>query len=245
MLIVALVSYPFFQNLAKDVVFALRDNSLLLFVGLLKGGLFWCMSYAGQFVRRTSNSTAMFFPFIAIVLVALGNSFMGEALSRFQWFSVVALSLIGLYFSLRGHLSTQSLAVRLLFVMMVVIGAIFGFIDHYFLSRASWYGLLLLTGLGLVGSSVLASYFMNISYKKAMFAPLSWKTGLLFGVTEVVILAILVTHLPVTVGMVAMMLAGPFMMIVASLIWGGGSWRQQLFVGSVSYVSALPIVLGF
>lgn len=244
MLIVAALVYPLFQNVADAAFMNLSSSYLLLFVGLLKGVLFWVISYAGQFVRRTSSSSASFFGFVSLGFVAVGNFFMGEVLSALQWLSVVSLWLMGFYFVLRGHLSSQPLTVRLMFAAMVLVAICFGYIDHYFLSHSNWYGLLLLTGVGLTSSSIFARWLKVYSLKDAFMAPQSWRTGGLFAVTEIAILAILVTYLPVTVGVVAMTLAGPVMMVFASVFWGEGCWKQQLMVGSLSCLAAVPILIG-
>lgn len=243
MFITPILMYPFFKEIADEALIFLYNNPYYIIIGLLKGVGFWGITYAGQTVRKTSNSSASFFGFICIGLIAIGNSAFGEELTVMQWVSVGILTLTGLYFTFRGHLSSQPIYVQLMFMLMIFIGCMFGMIDHYFLSHVNWYGLLLLTGIGMM-LVVMIKEFKNLkNVKRFVFSKKNASVGIALSVTEVLILSIMVTHLPVTLVWVAMALSGPVLMVMASLLWGEGRWQDQLLVGGISYAAAIPIAL--
>ncbi len=244
MLIVSLLIYPLFKDMADSAFASLAETPYLIALGLLKGFGFWGMNFAGQTVRKTSNSSAGFYSFICIGLIAIGNSIFGEELSVFQWGSVVVLTLTGLYFTFRGHLNTQPFFIQLMFMAMVSIGCMFGMIDHYFLTHANWYGLLLLTGVGMTFSSCVLGRMPLRGVARCVLGRQTMCIGILLAFSEVMILSILVTHLPVTLAWVAMALVGPVVMVISSLLWGEGRWQEQLLVGGISYAAAIPIAIG-
>ncbi|MFT7144779.1 MAG: hypothetical protein ACI9TY_001119 [Alphaproteobacteria bacterium] len=243
MLIVSMLLYPVFEAEASWAFSVIIASPFLLFIGLLKGAGFWVMSYAGQTLRKTSNSSASFFGFICIGLIALGNAVFGENLSVMQWVSVAILTLTGLLFTIKGHLNTQSRRVQSMFLLMVFMGCMFGMIDHYFISHVNWYGLLFLTGAGMTTVSLLSRGVGFKHVKSCVFNRRTMKIGMMMAVSEVMILSIMVTHLPVTLAWVAMTLTGPVIMVISSLLWGEGRWQDQLLIGGVSYAAAIPIAL--
>lgn len=234
---------PIFMEEAQAVQAILVDNPYLILLGLLKGAGFWGLIYCGQIIRRTSNSSAGFFGFLCIGVIAAGNAIFGEELTLPQWFSVSALFAIGLYFYFKGHLSTQTPFVKLLFLIQVCIGSMFGLVDHFFLTHCHWYGLVFLSGVGMLTTACL---FGRRSSFQVFMAPFKWNTaglGVFQTATEMVILSLFVTYIPVTLGWVAMTLAAVAVMVVAAVYWGEGRWQQQLAVGGTSYAAVLPIVL--
>lgn len=242
-IIAPLLALPIFHDLAVEAYNLLMDMPYLIVIGLLKGVGFWGMIYCGQIMRRTSNSSAGFFGFICIGLIAVGNSIFGEELSVGQWVSVACLFLMGLYFYVRGHLSTQSSFVKLLFLFQILIGVMFGMIDHYFLTHCNWFALILLTGLGMI---LMALTFGRMKFLDVFRSVKSRKTaglGIVLSLVEMTVLSIFVTYLPVTLGWVAMTLASVAVMVIAAVFWGEGRWQQQLAVGGLTYASALPIIL--
>lgn len=238
-----LLALPLFHDIAVSAYELLIEMPYLIVIGLLKGVGFWGMIYSGQIMRRTSNSSAGFFGFICIGLIAVGNSIFGEDLTMPQWVSVVCLFLMGLYFYSRGHLSTQSSFVKLLFMFQILIGVMFGMIDHYFLTHCNWYALVVLTGLGMVLMAVSFGRMKISQVLKSVKSPKTAGLGIVLSLIEMTVLSIFVTHLPVTLGWVAMTLASVAVMVIAAVFWGEGRWQQQLTVGSFTYASALPIIL--
>jgi len=67
--------------------------------------------------------------------------------------------------------------------------------------------------------------------------------GVVWGVTEITILSIFVTHLPVTMGAMAMMLSVPVVMVSSSVLWGEGKWQQQAIFGVLTYIAVIPMIL--
>ena len=238
-----LLALPVFKGLAIEAYTLFVEMPYLIALGLLKGIGFWVVVYCGQVMRRTSNSSAGFFGFICIGLMAVGNAIFGEELSMPQWVSVGCLFSLGVYFYFKGHLSTQTSFIKLLFLMQVMVGCMFGMIDHFYLTHSNWFGLIILTGVGMLGTALAFGRSSVKTILKSMTTKKTLKFGLFESLVELTILALFVTYIPVTLGWVAMTLAAVAMMVIASLYWGEGSWKQQLTVGSATYASALPIIL--
>lgn len=234
---------PFFKDVAYEAYISFMNMPYLVLLGLLKGVGFWGLIYCGQIMRRTSNSSAGFFGFICIGFIAIGNAIFGEELSLSQWVSVGSLFSIGIYFYFKGHLSTQTPYVKLLFLLQIMIGCMFGMSDHYFLTHGNWFGLIILTGIGML---FMALTFGGMSAKKIWNSVSDRKTaglGAFLSMSEMIILSILVVYLPVTIGWVAMTLATVAVMVIAAVFWGEGRWQQQLMIGGASYAAVLPIIL--
>lgn len=234
--------YPFFGDLLKADIPLLIENPLLIGLGLLKGvGLFGGIYWA-QVIREHSVSAAEYRIFIAIGILSVGNSFLGESLSIIQMFSAMALGVLGIYFCLRGHIREAPLRVQAIFFISTLVMSTYGMMDQIYLTKVSWYSYAILTAICIFVCAIIAGgKVKDLGFM--MVHPSTIIAGLLWGFGDIVILATFVTYVPVTVGVASLALGVPFIMLVSAFVWKEGNWKQQAIIGILSYLAALPLIL--
>jgi hypothetical protein len=71
--------------------------------------------------------------------------------------------------------------------------------------------------------------------------PLNLGAGLIWLLSETVVLIVLFTQLPVTVAEMSRNLYIPLLMVISAIFWGEGSVRKQLLWGVSAYIFAIPM----
>lgn len=237
-----IILIPFYGDMFVESIPTLLDNPYLILLGLSKGATIWCLGYIGQQLRKKSNSSCAYSKQISIAGVAIVNSLQGEVLHIPQWGAVIALTTLGLMFGYRGHISELSNKYKLIFVAMVILSIVPSTVDYAVISQTNWYTLMVL----MVASQVVITLFK--ANKASDIAELftvkrSVALGAMTVITEIAIMMILVTHVSVTMAVLTMSLSVPTMMIISSLFWKEGCWKQQCAFGFLGYAAMLPMVL--
>jgi hypothetical protein len=234
--------YPFYGHMFFEAIPILMDKPYLIFLGLSKGCVLWCLGYIGQHLRRQSSSSCAYAKQISIAGVAIINSFQGEVLHLPQWSAVIALAILGIVFGYKGHISSLSKEYKIIFMAMVVLCIVPASVDHAVISQTNWYTLMVL----MVAAKIAITFFKldGVEDVKQLFVGNSKVAlGVMMLVTEIAIMMILVTHVPVTMAILTMSLSVPTMMVVSSLLWKEGHWKQQATFGALGYAAMLPMVL--
>lgn len=239
MCIGACLMLPLFK---AEVLAALKVSPFIWMLSFMKGILLWCTIVLMQKIRAESSSTAEFRGMMTVGVLACVNVFLGEALSLVEWLSVAALFILGALFIWKGHLSKLHKRYKGMFAALVLISALPGVTDHLVLTEVHWYVHFSLSGFGIWLTSVCFNrdrmpMRARLADKHAMVAGCVWL------VSEAIILSLLVTYIPVTLGVVSMTMSVPLTMLVSALSWGEGRWQEQAFIGGLSYLAVLPIVL--
>jgi hypothetical protein len=240
MCIGALVMLPLFWN---EVVYASKLSPFIWLVSLFKGFTLWACIVLMQMIRTHSSSSAEFRGMMTIGILACMNIYFGEVLSLLQWLSVGLLFVLGVVFTLKGHLSSLPAKYKWMFLALIFISALPGVTDQIVLTKAHWYIHFALSGVGIFITSLFygrsrMSLRERFSDKSAMLAGITWL------VSEAIILSLLVTYIPVTLGVMAMTMSVPLTMLVSAVFWDEGHWKEQVLIGGVSYLAILPIILG-
>ncbi len=240
MCIGALVMMPFYW---EETVYASTLSPVIWLVSFFKGFTLWSTIVIMQKIRTHSSSSAEFRGMMTIAVLACMNMFLGEALSGLQWMSVGLLFMLGLFFTVKGHLSELPREYKLLFFLLIFISALPGVTDQIVLSEAHWYVHFALSGLGIFLTSLFIGrsrmpILERLSDKSAMIAGITWL------ISEAIILSLLVTYIPVTLAVMAMTMSVPLTMLISSVFWGEGRWQQQALIGGLSYLAVLPIIWG-
>ena len=220
------VSWPVFGHLLTDDFKAIMTSPYLLF-SLLKGVLLWFMIKLQQLVNRESTSSSVFFGFVAMALGSLVNNiFFKEGLLPFQLGCISMLGLLGLFFVLRGDARRLSLAGKINFVAIIVLGASFSVFDHLAIPKVGWYPHLLFSSLFMY----LACLFRGISKQdyRNIFCNRQIYTS--------------VNLLPVSFVAMFMRLAAPVVMLVSAVRYHEQSVKNQLVFGLLALLFALPLI---
>ncbi len=243
MLVGSIALIPLQMPLIEAAMPILEEKPWLILVGMSKGFIIWLVILLDQYMRKQSSSTAVFKGFPALALLAMINvGFLGEILNFWQWFSVLTLAALGLAFALRGHLSSLPKHYKILFVLLICLSVLPGIADVLVIGQTNWYIQFITSSFGLILPVLLnkrSRNFIKIAFSKRDCVIM----GSTFLITEVVILFLLVTHISVTMGVLAMRLAIPSTMLLSSLLWQEGRWQSQLLFGLLAYLCTLPIIL--
>lgn len=241
-LIACIAIFPFFGDMLTSGLQTSIEKPLILLIGITKGISLWGCVVIGQKMLAVSASSSIYRAPIAVGFIAIGAFLQGEVLTTIQWFSVGALFCLGIAFVLKGHLSTLAVKYKILFAVSVLISIVPAMCDQAVIPQTNWYTLLFLSGIGML----ICSAFMCRNFKvlkQQVSTPRALIAGAVWAIGEVIILSIIVTHVPITMAVMAMTMAVPTNMIISSLVWKEGSWVQQGAFGIAAYIATIPMIL--
>lgn len=241
-LIACALIYPFFSEMLHTGLPIIQERPVLLLIGLAKGVSLWGIVVVGQKMLAVSSSSNAYRAPLAIGLIAIGAYFQGEVLNTAQWFAVGALFFLGIIFMKKGHISTLPKGYRRMFVFSILLAVLPAMCDQAVIPHTNWYTQLFLSGIAMFACSAVLCrspkvLFKQVASSKAMIA------GPIWALSEVVILMIIVTHVPVTMAILAMTMTVPTMMVVSSLMWKEGNWIQQGAFGVAAYAATIPMII--
>ena len=203
----------------------------------------WVMTVLQQNINRESLSAAVYFGFVALGFGALVNHFVfAEPLSVVDLICVLAISVLGLGFFLYGYGRKLSKPVRVNFWQATAIVTSFMVVDFYTVAHSNWYVYLVLTNIGFLLTCFLRGVTRQ-EWRDALTGRLGIQAGVAYVFCEFVLIASMVTILPVRIAILFFRLGIPVVMIVAGLRYGEGSWREQALFGGLGFLAALPILL--
>ncbi len=234
--------YPFYGNMLHEAIPVIIEKPYLLLIGFSKGAGLWLAGYIGQYLRSQSNSSCAYAKQVSIGGVAVINAMQGEVLIMPQWIAVVALVILGIIFTYKGHISELSRKYQLSFLAMIGLSIIPSTADYAVISQTNWYIMMLTVSSAMMLITVFK--LKNISEIKKLFTSKDdLRLGAFMLVTEIAIMMILVTYVPVTMAVLVMSLSVPTMMVISSLLWKEGNWKHQFAFGCFGYIAMLPMVL--
>lgn len=240
-LLASVVMFPWFGDRLVPVHGIDTRWSMLAVAGLIKGAVWWRQFQAFQAVQKVSASSAGMFVVLGFVMVGAVNSFLGEALSWNQWLSIAAIAVVTGAYCYWGHARTLTAEGYRHVALMVGLLVVAGMIDYFVLSQAHWYFYLVFTTLG-IGSCVLWQRLPVASVRKMISTPAVWRALIVLSTTEVLLMNILVSHIPVAVYGVVARAAVPVVMLIAALYWHEGNWKRQLLFGVLGWLCLLPLL---
>lgn len=241
MCIVSAALWPLYAPVFHEHAPTLLASPTIILMSVIKGVSLCGTIAMMQVLRRYAAGSAEFRGPLTLGLMAICNAFLGENLNTAQWASVAILSALGVLFVLRGGLACLSLRHKILFACLVLVGVIPGMADQIVMTQTHWYIQLMFSGMGVLVSSIIFARGRGLRAATQSLACL--KAGSVWVVTEVLILMMLVTYVPVTVGGMAMMMSVPTIMLIGSLRWQDGNWRMQTAFGALAYMAVMPIFI--
>ncbi len=241
-LIVGLIlSFPVFGHLYYDHALQISTSPYLL-LAVLKGVLLWVMIKLQQKINKTSTSSSVFFGFISMALGSLVNNiFFKEGLALFQLLCICGLGILGLLFVLKGDAKFLSSSGKINFGIIIVIGALFSVIDHLAIPQIGWYSHLLFSSIAMFAVCLIHGIskqdYRNIFLNKSVAI-----AGIVYTVSEFLIIYASINILPVSFVAVFMRMAAPIVMIISAIKYGEQSWKNQLTFGALAMVLVLPLI---
>jgi len=237
------IAFPWYGYLLLDGFHDLKHDHLLTVVLLIvKGGVLWLLFYNGQVLTRQSLSAAKFCLPTALGFIAIINGFLGEVLEIKEWVAALGLCVLGIVFSLRGHLQELGLSGRFLFYKLVGISIISATLDFVILQDTNWYVLLFVTNIFMLVACVFRKNSFAL-WKSSLLRKETIIAGSVFSVGELLKFYLMVSVIPMTVVISAQVSIIPVVLILSSVLWGERGWKEQLLWGGLSLSLLLLLFL--
>ena len=212
-------------------------------ISFAKGVVWWRQFIAFQATQKESASTAAVLMVLGFVLIGVVNSFFGETLHWNQWLAMLGVLAVTIAFYRFGHARTLSAQGRRAGVWMTVLLIPQGLADYLVLSHVHWYQHLVFIALGMCTCVCFAGATWA-SLRKILAHQVTRKAVVVLALTEVLMMNLLVTHIPVAIYGIVARAAVPFVMVLAAYLWGEGDWRRQLLFGLLSWACLWPLLWG-
>lgn len=221
--------------LAHPVMFALAAGKGVLLYGLL---------VTSQQLMQISLSSRHYVTPLAVGILSVCNSFLGEQLSVGQWASALGLCALAAAFFFKGHLADLDRRSRFHYAALVGISVVLGALDHALLSKGmNWCILLAVSHIVLLLMAVVLLHRQAAVWKTALFALPAVLAGLTYAATELVKFYQQVTINPVTAVVTVQASTKPVIMLLAALVWKERTAREQLVWGVLALLVMLPLFL--
>lgn len=235
------ITFPFFSEPLIEKI----PNMFFapyFWISVAKGVLLWWMIKLQQIINKDSTSTSVFFGFIALALSSLCNNlFFHEGLKLFQILCICGFGVLGLSFVIMGDAKRLSAKGKLAFAIIVIFGAFFSVSDHLVIPQIGWYAHLFISSLAMFIACLLHGIgkddFINMFKNKTMAS-----AGLIYVVSEFLIIFASINILPVSFVAMFMRLAAPIVMIISAHKYKEQTIRNQLIFGGIAFLLALPLI---
>lgn len=234
-------SWPVFGHLLVPGLQGLAETPWLIGLMILKSGILYLLLVGSQDLMKVSLSSRHYVTPLAIGLIAVTNSFLGEELSAWKWVSVIGLFGLAAAFLLMGHAAELSRAARFVYLRLVLMVVATAAIDQAVLPHINWYTFLLITN-GMLLALGLVLHARNLPLlKTAVTHPLAILAGVVYAATELLKFYQTITINEVTVILITQAMTKPVILILSALIWKERTVREQLIWGVLAFAVALPI----
>ena len=234
-------AYPFFGHLLGDGLHALEASPHLFLLGVIKGGLMYAMFIVSQTLMKDSLSSRHYVTPLSVGVIAIGNSFLGEALKPGQMLSAFGLCALAAAFFLKGHLSDTSRATKMAYVKLVALSSAISLIDQVLVKSSNWYAALWLSNTVLLVISLWINRKNTDVLKSAFLQKQAALAGFFYVATELVKFYQMVTINPVTVISIVQALTKPVILALSALVWKERTLKEQLIWGIMAFALALPL----
>ncbi|MFN7113497.1 MAG: hypothetical protein ACK4PK_03975 [Alphaproteobacteria bacterium] len=221
--------------LAHPVMFALAAG---------KGVMLYVLLVVSQQLMQISLSSRHYVTPLAVGILSVCNSFLGEQLSAGQWASALGLCALAAAFFFKGHLADLDRKSRIHYALLVGISVMLGALDHALLSKGmNWCTLLAVSHIVLLLLAIALLHRQAAVWKTALFALPAVLAGLTYAATELVKFYQQVTINPVTAVVTVQASTKPVIMLLAALVWKERTAREQLVWGVLALLVMLPLFL--
>lgn len=237
-----IITFPIFEHLLTDN-FENVLTSPYIWLSVLKGCSLWLAIKVQQSINKESTSSSTFFLFVSMALSSIiNNVFFDEGLKVYQLVCVVSLGIVGLLFFIYGDAKRLSNKNKIAFVLAVLFWTSFHIEDHLAISNIGWYPHLLISSVFMF----LASFLNKVTIRdiKTIFVNRTTViAGVFYTVSEFLIIYSMINIMPVSFACLFMRLAIPVVMILSAIKYKEQSIKNQLILGVVSFILAIPLIL--
>lgn len=237
-----ILTFPVLGHLLTDNGMEIITSPYLL-LSALKGVFLWLMVKLQQSINKQSTSSSVFFSFMSMALASfINNVFFNEGLKSFQLACVLGFGVLGLAFFAYGDAKRLSNKNKMAFVLAVIFGASFSVEDHLAIPQIGWYAHLLFSSLFMF----LACFLNKVTFNdiKTVFKNKTIvAAGVLYTVSEFLIIYASINILPVSFVSMFMRMATPIVMLISAVRFKEQSIKNQLIFGLISLALALPLIL--
>ena len=217
-------------------------NPWIILPAMLKGVLIWFSMFIHQTLVTRSVAAAAYSAPVGVGAIALGNYLVwSETLAPMQWLAVGALAVLGLLFLVYGDIKRLDARAKVYFLIVIGIFALFGIIDYWTISKADWFIYLTWTGVGVLATGLILNPRPNLHKIPPRLYP---RMFLAWFVPEALILACMVTILPVSMAVLAGTMRIPINMMAAAYLYKESSMREQLLFSGAAVLCCLPLIFG-
>lgn len=237
------LTWPLYGGLFTDGWAAFMAHPHLLALTVLKGVLLCYLFVVSQELMAVSLSSRHYVTPLAVGIVVVANSFLGEHLAPREFFSGLALCGLACAFFLKGHLSDLDRAGRISYAKLVVVAAGLSMLDQVVTKAANWYVLLAVSYSVVL---VVGAYWNRktpANFRTALFHRSAILAGAVYAATELVKFYQQVTINPVSVVMVTQAMTKPVILVLSALIWKERTVREQLAWGLAAFIVTLPLFM--
>jgi hypothetical protein len=237
-----LVMLPFYY---ESVLLDFKDNAIYLLIALVKGIFFFEYVNIGQKLSKKTASSRIFMGAVACGIIAFINVLLfNEMLTQNQLISSVLISILGVIYYFKGHLSETGGSSHKAFITMLFLAVLLSVLDHTGLTNLHWFTYLILS----IPVMFVISLFktrkdkeVNVKFffnKKILFL-----AAFVYILMEVVLTQVRVSILPVSVVNIAVLMCMPIVMLLMNIYWNESTIKKQLFFGvSAALIGLLAII---
>ncbi len=239
------LTWPVFGHLLGEGLAALGDYPWLVALMILKGGILYLLLVGSQDLMRVSLSSRHYVTPLALGLMAIVNSFLGENLSGLEWASALGLCGLAAAFLLFGHAAELDSTARRIYARLVLMVVATAAIDQAVLVHVNWFTLLLISNVVLLGLG-LALHARNLPLlKTAALHPLAIVAGVVYAATELLKFYQMVDINPVTKIVTVQALTKPVILLLSAWIWKERTVKEQIVWGVLAFIVAAPMFMDF
>jgi len=235
---------PAFMPLWAEGYAFLLAHPVMAALAAGKGVMLYVLLVVSQQLMQISLSSRHYVTPLAVGILSVCNSFLGEQLSAGQWASALGLCALAAAFFFKGHLADLDRKSRIHYALLVGISVMLGALDHALLSKGmNWCTLLAVSHIVLLLLAIALLHRQAAVWKTALFALPAVLAGLTYAATELVKFYQQVTINPVTAVVTVQASTKPVIMLLAALVWKERTAREQLVWGVLALLVMLPLFL--
>jgi hypothetical protein len=238
-------AWPVFGHLLGEAWPALAARPWLVALMIVKGGILYLLLVGSQDLMKVSLSSRHYVTPLAVGLMAIVNSFLGESLTVYEWAAALGLCALASAFLLFGHAAELGSAARRVYARLVLMVVATAAIDQAVLVHINWFTLLLVSNGVLLGLGLLLHARNLPLLKTAALHPLAITAGVVYAATELLKFYQMVDINKVTSIVVVQAMTKPVILILSALIWKERTVKEQLVWGVMAFIVALPMFVDF
>ncbi len=212
-------TWPFFHPLWHQGLKEFTATPSLLALSLAKGALLYLSFATGQELMHESLSSTNYVRPMAVGMIAIVNSALGERLHVLQWLSAFGICGLAAGFFFKGHLSELSARGKRAYVVLVSLSVALAGIDQTVISHVNWYSLLIVSNTSMLMLCFILNRKRGWILRDALFHRSAIFAGAFFTAAELVKFYQQVVINPITVVLTVQSAAAAVVLVLSATLW--------------------------